>query len=327
MDSGRWVARYRFGEAFAVPEAVGAPAAEPPRRLREILERLPEEVVDRFSGCGSPIPEAIEAMRILDLGCGTGRDVFLCAALVGPRGYVMGLDRQDDLLAVARRHVETTMAALGHTEPNVAFRKGMIERLDVAGLEDESFDVVISNRALNLVPEKLQVLKEVRRVLRPGGEFYFSDVYADRRLPDDVVKDREVAREQLGGALYLGDAVRLARRAGFPDPRIVERHPLTLADRDLQSRLGGVAFWAVTFRLFNLPDLEDGEEDYGQAALYRGTIPGCAHHFALDTANRFDTGRTRRIGGNTANILQTSRLAPHFKVFGGRALHFGPFSH
>lgn len=326
MESGRWVARYRFGEAFAVPEAGGVRAAEPPHRLLDILERIPSEVVDRFSGCGSPIPEAIESMRVLDLGCGTGRDVYLCAALVGPGGFVMGIDRQDELLAVARRHVEATMAALGHREPNVAFRKGQIERLDVASLEDESFDVAISNRALNLVPDKLQVLREVHRVLKSGGEFYFSDVYADRRLPEEVVRDSAVAREQLGGALYLGDVVRLARRAGFTDPRIVERHPLTLADRDLQSRLGGVTFWAVTFRLFKVLDLEDGDEDYGQAASYRGTIPGCAHHFALDTANRFETGRAQRIGGNTALILQTSRLAAHFKVFGNRNLHFGPFS-
>lgn len=326
MDSGRWAARYRFGGAFVVPEGVCAERPEP-RRLREVLERIPPEVVDRFSGCGSPIPEAIEGRRVLDLGCGTGRDVYLCAALAGPGGFVLGIDRQDELLAVARRHVEATMAALGHAEPNVAFRKGQIERLDVAGLEDESFDVVISNRALNLVPEKLRVLREVHRVLKPGGEFYFADVYADRRLPEDVVQDREVAREQLGGALYLGDVVRLARRAGFTDPRIVERHPLGLADRDLQGRLGGALFWVVTFRLFKLPDLEDGEEDYGQGALYRGTIPGCAHHFVLDSADRFETGRTRRVGGNTSLILQTSRLAPHFKVFGTRTLHFGPFVH
>jgi SAM-dependent methyltransferase len=326
MDSGQWVDRYRFGEAFAVAEVGAAPPDEPPRRLREILEKLPKDVIDRFSGCGSPIPEAVEEQRILDLGCGTGRDVYLCAALAGPKGFVMGIDRQDELLAVARRHVEATMAALGHTEPNVAFRKGQIERLDVAGLEDEGFAVVISNRALNLVPEKLRVLREVHRVLKPGGEFYFSDVYADRRLPKDVMRDGDVAREQLGGALYLGDVVRLARAAGFTDPRIVERRPLTLTDRDLQSRLGGVLFWAVTFRLFKIPDLEDGEENYGQAALYRGTIPGCAHHFILDTVNRFETGHARTIGGNTALMLQTSRLAPHFKVFGSRTLHFGPFS-
>lgn len=325
MEGSKWAPRYRFGEAFGDAPVDAQAEQPPPRRLLDILARIPAEVVDQFSGCGSPIPEAIEGRRILDLGCGTGRDVYLCAALAGPGGYVLGLDREDELLAVARRHVEATMEAFGHTEPNVAFRKGRIDRLDEAGLEDEGFDVAISNRALNLMPNKLQVLREVHRVLRTGGEFYFADVYTDRRLPQDVARNEEVTREQLGGALYVGDFVRLARRAGFADPRVVARHPLRLTHPDLQAKLGGVLFWAVTFRLFKIPELEDGDENYGQAALYAGTIPGCAQHFQLDTENTFEIGRSRSIGGNTALILQISRLGPHFRLLGSRARHFGPF--
>ncbi len=325
MEGSHWVPRYRFGRAFTGPSGDEFEPSEPPRRLRELLRAIPDEVVERFSGCGSPIPEAIRGRRILDLGSGTGRDAFLCAALAGPEGFVMGLDREQDLLDVARGHVEATMERLGHPEPNVAFRKGLIEDMQTAGLEDEGFDVVISNRALNLVPDKLQVLREVRRVLKPGGEFYFADVYTDRRLPDEVANDPEVGREQLGGALYLGDFVRLARRAGFADPRIVTRHPLRLSDPDLVARLGGVLFWAATFRLFKVSGLEDGEEDYGQAALYLGTIPGCAHHFRLDADNLFEANRAEPIGGNTARILEASRLAPHFRILGDFSTHFGPF--
>jgi SAM-dependent methyltransferase len=325
MQIAPWAPRQRFGQAFVLPEEAGQEPGQPPRRLREILHKIPESVVDQFSGCGSPIPEAIEGRRILDLGCGTGRDVFLCAALAGPSGFVMGLDREVELLDVARRHVEAAMERFGHPEPNVAFRLGNIENLEHAGLDDEGFDVVISNRALGLVPDKLRVLREVYRVLRPGGEFYFADVYSDRRLPDAVVSDPEVVREQLGGALYVGDFLRLARRSGFADPRIVERCPLGLADPDLQSRIGGTVFWAVTFRLFKVGELEDGEEDYGQAALYGGTIPGCFHHFRLDAENHFETGRAKRVGGNTARILATSRLRRHFRMLGDQSLHFGPF--
>jgi arsenite methyltransferase len=325
MDSSQWVSRYRFGQAFAVPFEAEA-QAEQPRRLAEILEKIPREVVERFSGCGSPIPEAIEGRRVLDLGCGTGRDALLCAALVGPGGFVMGLDREDALLAVARRHVEAAMESFGHPEPNVAFRKGFIERLEEAGLEDEGFDVVVSNRALNLVSDKLRVLREVFRVLKPGGELYFADVYTDRRLPAEIASDPEVVREHLGGALYAGDFVRMARRAGFADPRIVHRTPLRLEEPDLQSRLRGTVFWAVTFRLFKIRELEEGEEDYGQAALYLGTISGCAHHFELDAESLFETGRAERIGGNTARILEVSRFAPHFRILGNRNRHFGPFS-
>lgn len=315
-------ARTPFGRAFA--ETSGS-LGQPPHRLERILERLDAEITDHFSGCGSPIPESIEGRRILDLGCGTGRDVYLCAALAGPKGFVMGLDTEDEALAIARRHVEPVMERLGHAEPTVAFRQGSIERLRDAELGEEDFDVVISNRALNLVRDKLGVLREVFRVLKPGGEFYFSDVYSDRRLPADVAEDPEIAREQLGGALYLGDFVRLARRAGFLDPRIVAMQPLTLAEPELGVRLGGVVFWAATFRLFKIADLEDGEEDYGQAAVYQGTVEGCAHHFVLDARHRFETGHALRIGGNTARILATSRFAPHFGMCGDFSRHFGPF--
>ena len=157
-------------------------------------------------------------------------------------------------------------------------------------------------------------------------EFYFADVYTDRRLPEEIISDPQVLREQLGGALYVGDFVRKARRAGFADPRIVSRSPLFLSDPHLQSRLGGVTFWTVTFRLFKLSGLEDGEEDYGQAARYQGTISGCAHHFALDAGNSFETGRAVRIGGNTDRILRTSRFAPHFEILGDRSRHLGPFA-
>ena len=326
MDSAQWRPRFRFGQAFTAPPPIDDGEADAPRRLARILEDLPAEVVERFSGCGSPIPEAIGGRRLLDLGCGTGRDAFLCANLAGPGGFVMGLDREPELLAVARRNVEEAMARFGHPEPNVAFRQGLIEDLAAAEVEDEGFDVVISNRALNLVPRKLAVLQEVHRVLKPGGEFYFADVYTDRRLPEEIGSDPEVLREQLGGALYVGDFVRMARRAGFADPRIVRRNPLTLADPDLHARLGGVAFWTVTFRLFKLPDLEDGDEDYGQAARYLGTIPGCAHHFCLDAENCFETGRAVRIGGNSDQILRVSRFAPHFEILGDRSRHFGPFA-
>lgn len=325
MYKAHWTPRYRFGKAFENRDSLDLDPEILPRRFREIMDLIPSEVADRFSGCGSPIPEAIVGKRILDLGCGTGRDVFLCAALSGPRGFVMGLDRQESLLNIARNHAESMRERLGYEEPNTAFREGLIEKLEDAGLDDESFDVVISNRALNLVPEKLQVLREVHRVLKPGGEFYFADVYADRRLPEDVAADPEVVGEQLGGALYVGDFVRMARKAGFADPRIVARDPLNLADPDLHSRLGGVIFWTVNFRLFKNPTLEDGEEDYGQSALYLGTIPGCAHHFILDAENHFETGRAERIGGNTARIIEASRLAPHFKILGDYSLHFGPF--
>lgn len=287
----------------------------PARRLEKIIASLAPEVVHHFTGCGSPIPECIEGKRVLDLGCGTGRDVYICAALAGPQGFVLGLDTEVDSLAIARRNVEPTMELFGHVEPNVAFRKGSIERLRDAEVADEDYDVVISNSAFSLVSDKPKALKEIFRVLKPGGEFYFSDIFSDRRLGAHHFEAE--ARES--HALYEGDVLRLARKSGFPDPRVLARQRLESAAPEHAS------FYAETLRLFKLPELEYPEEDYGQAALYLGTIEGCRHRFALDGENLFETGRALPIGANTAAIIANSRFSPHFKLLGDRKHHFGPF--
>ncbi len=90
--------------------------------------------------------------------------------------------------------------------------------------------MIVSNCVVNLSPDKDAVLREVQRLLKPGGEFYFSDVYADRRVPDKVRNDPVLYGECLGGALYWNDFQRLAKRHGFADPRLVDDRPLEITD-------------------------------------------------------------------------------------------------
>lgn len=285
----------------------------PERRIERIMHELAPEVVDHFTGCGSPVPECITGRRIIDLGCGTGRDVYVCAALAGPGGFVMGVDMEVDSLAIARRNVESTMERFGHKEPNVAFRKGSIEKLRDAEIADEDYDVVISNRAFSMVADKVRALKEILRILKPGGEFHFSDVFCDRRLRTETME------ETGGSAMYEGDFLRLAVKAGFQAPRVLARTRLNAGEPH------HAVYHAVTYRLFKIPEMETPEENYGQSATYLGTIDGCPHRFALDGENLFETGRACLIGGNTSLILEKSRLAGHFEVTGNRNIHFGPF--
>ena len=92
-------------------------------------------------------------------------------------------------LQVAVRHAEDFTRSLGHRRCNMRFVEGQIEYLDEAGIPDESVDLIISNCVVNLSPDKERVLREAYRVLAPGGELYFSDVYCDRRLPREVQAD------------------------------------------------------------------------------------------------------------------------------------------
>ncbi|HMB90043.1 MAG TPA: methyltransferase domain-containing protein, partial [Rhodothermales bacterium] len=75
-----------------------------PRHLRDILAEIDDEILDRFYGCGSPIPLALDGCTVLDLGCGSGRDVYVLSQLVGPNGRVIGVDMTEEQLAIASRH-------------------------------------------------------------------------------------------------------------------------------------------------------------------------------------------------------------------------------
>jgi hypothetical protein len=166
---------------------------------------------------------------------------------------------------------------------------------------------------------------KIRRVLRPGGELYFSDIYADRRLPAAAMADKEALGECLGGALYTEDYRRMMTRCGFPDFRIVTSRIVDVHDPRLKTLLGGTQFFSRTIRAFKCADLEEGSEDYGQSATYLGTVVGMPHAFFLELAQPFVTGFPTRIDGNTAIMLMQSRFAAHFNVTAAQA-HRGRFN-
>lgn len=292
-----------------------------PAYLQDWLREIPREVTDRFYGCGSPIPAAATGATVVDLGCGTGRGAFLASRLVGPAGRVIGIDMTPQQLAVAERNVAEHHRTTGLE--NIEFRLGSIEDLAASGIASTSIDAVISNCVLNLAGDKARVLAEVFRVLKPGGELYFSDVFADRRIPGALLQDPVLRGECLSGALYLEDFRRLLLALGCADFRIVARSPVPLLDADIEAVIGHVRFESITVRAFKL-DLEDRCEDYGQVATYRGTIAHHPHAFALDDHHRFERGRPMLVCGNTADMLARTRYAEHFEVT-ARGAHFGLF--
>ncbi|UVW30042.1 methyltransferase domain-containing protein [Massilia sp. H6] len=294
-----------------------------PGWLKPLLARIHPEVMERYYGCGLVCPPLLEGCRILDLGCGSGRDVYALSQLAGASGEVVGVDMTEEQLAVAQRHTGYHRDSVGYD--NVRFLHGYIERLDELGLEAASFDVIVSNCVVNLSPDKAAVLRGVQHLLKPGGEFYFSDVYADRRVPAAVRDDPLLYGECLGGALYWNDFLTLAKQHGFDDPRLLEDRPLVVTNPALAERTGGVGFYSATYRLFKLAGLEPACEDYGQAVVYRGSIPGQAQHFTLDKHHRIETGRVFPVCGNTWRMLHDTRLHGHFDFIGDFSRHYGLF--
>ncbi|MFJ7768707.1 methyltransferase domain-containing protein [Streptomyces sp. NPDC097107] len=294
----------------------------PPPHLAAALAQVHDEVMERFYGCGSPIPPGLDGATVLDLGCGSGRDVYVLSQLVGPTGRVIGVDMTEEQLAVARRHQDWHAERFGHA--NTDFRHGYIEDLATAGIPDASVDLVVSNCVLNLSPDKPRVFSEIFRVLKPGGELYFSDLFADRRLPTPLLDDPVLVGECLAGALYTEDFRRTLERAGCPDARTVTTSAVEISDPDIERKIGFAAFTSRTVRAFKLP-LEDRCEDYGQVAVYRGTIAEHPHAFDLDDHHRFRAGKPMLVCGNTADMLAATRYAAHFTVTGDKSRHFGLF--
>jgi arsenite methyltransferase len=296
-----------------------------PTRHQAILADIDDEILTKFYGCGSPIPPLIEGTRVLDLGSGTGRDAYLLSKLAGETGYVIGIDMTDEQLEVANRHVESQMSAFGFSKPNVDFRKGFIEDLKAANVEDNSIDVVISNCVINLSMDKPAVFAEMFRVLKPGGEIYFSDVYADRRISDELRDHPVLHGECLSGALYIEDFRRILADNGCPDYRVISSRKMTVDDPELAELCGDIGFYSITVRAFKLDTLEDRCEDYGQTVTYKGTIEDEADTFILDDGHVFPTGQPLSVCGNTDAMLRGSRYAAHFDFSGERGTHCGLF--
>jgi SAM-dependent methyltransferase len=167
--------------------------------------------------CGNPqvIAELEPGQWVLDLGSGAGFDALLAARKVGPTGLVVGVDMTDAMLQRARANAQS--AGLS----NVEFRKGDIESLPV---DDGLFDIVLSNCVLNLCPDKDRALREIHRVLKPGGKLAVSDMAWMTEPAESVRRDLNAIVGCIGGALVLDDYLRRLSLAGFRDIHI-DRHP------------------------------------------------------------------------------------------------------
>ncbi|MCL2679467.1 MAG: methyltransferase domain-containing protein [Dehalococcoidia bacterium] len=296
-----------------------------PAEIGEILPLIADEILTKFYGCGSPLPPLLEGMTVLDLGCGTGRDVYIASKLVGETGRVIGVDMTPEQIAVAKKYQDEQRERFGYKSSNVTLLQGYIEDLKSLGIEDNSVDVVISNCVINLSPAKEQVFKEIYRVLKPGGELFFADVFSDRRIPEALANDPVLRGECLSGVLYTEDFRRIMAKCGWADFRYTNIRYMDFDNEEIEAKLGFAIFSSRTVRAFKLADLEDSCEDYGQVAYYSGGIAGSPHFFDLDTDHCFITGKPTLVCGNIASMLSDTRYGKAFKVIGNRSTHYGVF--
>lgn len=278
--------------------------------VREAVAAVHDEVASKYYGCGLVIPEKLEGMNILDLGSGSGRDCFALSKLVGPKGHVTGIDMTDEQIAVSRKYIDYHTEKFGYKEPNTDFVQGYIEKLREAGLKENYYDIIISNCVINLSPDKRAVLKEAYSVMKEGGEFYFSDIYADRELDDSVRKDEILWGECISGALYWKELFTLAAEIGFSRPFLVSAAPVPIDREDFKKILGEARFVSVTYRLFKLPP---GAKMEPLQVMYNGEITGYEKEFKFDHQHVFKKDDVIMVTGPVAASLKCSRFSDEFE--------------
>ncbi|KAG7223836.1 hypothetical protein INR49_026519 [Caranx melampygus] len=232
----------------------------------------------------------------------------MLSQLVGEKGHVTGIDMTDGQLEVARKYVDHHTQEFGYKKANVNFVQGYIEALTEAGLEKNSFDIIISNCVVNLSPDKKRVLAEAYSVLKDGGELYFSDVYSSGRLTEEMKNHKVLWGECLGGALWWKDLLQLAEEVGFSPPRLVTASVITVDNKELQDVLGDFKFVSATYRLFKIPK---GNTKACQV-IYNGGITGVEDNFQFDCQYTFKADAVVDVDGEVASILTNSRFAEDF---------------
>lgn len=285
--------RERYSAAARIKEAALCCPVDYDSRL---LAVIPEEVLERDYGCGDPSRWVHEGDVVLDLGSGGGKICFIAAQVAGRTGRVIGIDVNDDMLALAREAAPPVAARLGFA--NVAFRRGRIQDLrldldrlsawlrehpvrdlqDLQALEaeterlratepliaDGSVDVVVSNCVLNLVREsdRTALVREIHRVLRRGGRIALSDIVSDEAVPEELKADPELWSGCISGAFTEQGLLRALEDAGFYGISLEKREDTPFAV------VGGIEFRSVTVTARK--GLEGPCLEANQAVIYRG---------------------------------------------------------
>ena len=327
MDTEQAV-RDRYSRAAdRVEPALCCPTQYDPR----YLEMIPAEVLEKDYGCGDPAAYVGPGQTVLDLGSGSGKICYIASQIVGPEGRVIGVDFNDDMLAVANEYRDEMAEALGYA--NVEFRKGYIQNLkrdlravdrrleknpprtskDLAALEshareqekerplvpDESIDVVVSNCVLNLVrpEEKGQLFGEIYRVLRNGGRAVISDIVADEDVPQSMQDDPELWSGCISGALRDEAFLTSFLRAGFCGVEI-----LSWSDQPWQT-VEGIEFRSMTVSAYKGKVGPCWERH--QAVIYKGPWSAVED----DDHHRFERGRRVAVCDKTFNLLRRGPYA------------------
>lgn len=320
----------------AAAQAVEAALCCPIEYNAEYLKLIPGEVLERDYGCGDPTPYARPGETVLDLGSGGGKACYIAAQIVGPQGKAIGVDCNQEMLALARRHQAAFAERVGFA--NVEFRCGLIQDLgldldllaaelsrrpvsdqaswlELRAIEERlrrerplvatsSVDCVVSNCVLNLVrpQDRQQLLAETFRVLRRGGRAAISDIVADRDVPERLQQNAELWSGCISGAYREDRFLAAFEEAGFHGIQIAKREasPWRIVE--------GIEFRAVTVLAYK--GAPEGRSHDNRSVIYRGPYKQVKD----DAGHRFPRGERVAVDDETFQRLQHEPYAGHFET-------------
>lgn len=295
---------------------------------RNLLEILPEEIIEKDYGCGDPSRYVREGDHVLDLGSGSGKICYMAAQLAGKNGRVTGIDMNDDMLSLARKYQSQMAEKLGGDR--VDFVKGYIQdlALDITAMEqwlkehpvdnaqtltaleqwkfeqrrtrplipDNTIDLVVSNCVLNLVSDeqKKQMIEEIFRVVKPGGRIAISDIISDEPVPQNLKDDQELWSGCISGAFEEQEMLSVFQQAGF------QAISFDKWSADPWQVIEGIEFRSVTITAIK----GEGTEclDKGHAVIYRGPYS----YIRDDDNHEYPRGRRIAVCERTFRMLTES---------------------
>lgn len=301
---------------------------------REFLKIIPQEVIDRDYGCGDPSQYVHKGETVLDLGSGGGKICFIAAQVVGKEGKVIGVDMNDEMLALARKTSPVIAEKLGFN--NTVFLKGKIQDLrvdrdrvntwlkqnpikdekdlvlleqftaDLAEKEpmvpDDTIDAVVSNCVLNLVSNahKKQLFTEIFRVLKRGGRAIISDIVSDEFVPDHLQNDPYLWSGCISGAFQEAEFLKAFQDAGFYGIEVVKR------DEQPWQTVEGIEFRSVTVVAYKG---KEGEcWDHKDALIYKGPFASVTD----DDGHTFIRGERVAVCRKTSEIFNREPYKANF---------------
>jgi len=294
----------------------------------KLLERIPKEIIDKDYGCGDPTPYLKEGDIVLDLGSGAGKICYMAAQIVGPKGKVIGIDMNDQMLSLARKYQGEFAQSVGFD--NVSFLKGKIQdlSLNLASVDeklkknpirnsnewikfqhgeneakanapligDHTIDCIVSNCVLNLVNEsqKRDLFVEMFRVLKRGGRIAISDIVADEPIPDHLKKDPKLWSGCISGSMTETGFLKAFEEAGFYGISIAKR------DETPWQIVEGIEFRSVVVLAYKG---KQGEcWDHNESVIYKGPFKQVSD----DDGHIYYRGQRMAVCKKTFEILKSS---------------------